>query len=68
LLLNTASTALAYYKELIAISKRVKEVATQPDKLLNKEDNKEDSTLSNKEALNKDFNPLTYGYISLLSN
>jgi len=30
--------------------------------------NKEDSALSNKEALNKDFNPPTRGYKILLSN
>lgn len=70
--LNTAFAASAYYKELIAISKRVKEAATQPDELLDKEDdkedNKEDSTLSDKEALDKDFNLLTCSYISLLSN
>ena len=59
---------MAYYKELITILKRVKEAATQPDKLLNKEDNKEDSASSNKEALNEDFNPPTCGYISLVSN
>jgi hypothetical protein len=70
--LNTASAALAHYKELIAISKRVKEAATQPDKLLDEEDdeedNKEDSASSNEEALDEDFNPPTRGYISLLSN
>ena len=70
--LNTASATSAHYKELIVILKRVKEAATQPDELLdeedNKEDNKEDSALSNKEALDKDFNPPTYSYISLLSN
>ena len=68
MLFNTTFTTSVYYKELIAILKRVKEAATQPNKLLNKEDNKENNTLSNKEALNKDFNLLIYGYISLLSN
>ena len=70
--LNTTSTASAHYKELIAILKRVKEAATQADELLdeedNEEDNEEDSALSNKEALNEDFNSPTCGYISLLSN
>ena len=54
------------------ISKRAKEAATQPDKLINKEDDEEDSkensALSDKEVLNKDFNLPTCGYISLLSN
>jgi hypothetical protein len=71
-LLNTAFTASAHYKELIAILKRVKEVATQPDELLDEdddeEDDKEDSALSDEEALDKDFNPPTCSYISLLSN
>ena len=62
--LNTASAALVHYKELIAILKRVKEAATQPDKLLNEEDDKEDNTSSNKEALDEDFNLLTCSYIN----
>ena len=73
--LDTASAASAHYKELIAILKRVKEAATQPDELPDEEDkeeddedNKEDSALSNDKALDKDFNPPTCGYISLLSN
>ena len=70
--LSAASAALIYYKKLIIALKRIKEAATQPDELLNEEDNKEDdkedSTLSDKEALNKDFNSLICGYISFLSN
>ena len=66
--LNTAFAALVHYKELIAILKRVKEAATQPDELLDEEDDKEDNTSSDEEALDEDFNPLTCGYISLLSN
>ena len=38
------------------------------DELPNKDDNKEDNALSDKEALDEDFNPLICGYISLLSN
>jgi hypothetical protein len=71
-LLNTTSATLVYYKKLIVILKRVKEAATQLDKLFDKkddkEDDKEDSTSSDEKALNKDFNSLTYSYISLLSN
>jgi hypothetical protein len=73
--LNTASTASAHYKELIAISKRIKEAATQPDELPDKEDeeednkdDEEDSASSNEEASDEDFNPPTRGYIGLLSN
>ena len=70
--LNTASAALAHYKELIAISKRTKEAATQPDELPDKEDeeedNEEDSASSDEEALDEDFDLPTRGYIGLLSN
>ena len=66
--LNTASAALVHYKELIVILKRIKEAATQPDKLPNEEEDEEDSASSNKEASDEDFNPPTRGYISLLSN
>ena len=66
--LNTASAASAHYKELITILKRIKEAATQPDKLPDEEDdeedNEEDSALSD-EASDKDFNPPTRGYIGL---
>ena len=66
--LNAASAASVHYKELIAALKRIKEAATQPDELPDEEDDEEDSALSNKEGLNKDFNPPTYSYIGLLSN
>ena len=73
--LDTASAALAHYKELIAILKRVKEAATQPDELPDeedeeedKDDDEEDSASSNDEASDEDFNPPTRGYISFLSN
>ena len=55
---NTAFAVSAHYKELIVISKRVKETVTQPDELFNEdddeedneEDNEEDSALSDKEV------------------
>ena len=52
--LNTVFADLAYYKEFIAVLKRIEEAVTQLDKLLNKGDNKgdkDDSTLNNKEAV-----------------
>ena len=48
--LNTTSAASAHYKELTAISKWIKEPATQPDELPDEEDDEEDSTSSNEEA------------------
>ena len=63
-LLSAAFAALVHYKELIIALKQIKKAATQLDKLPNKEDNKEDSILSNKETLNKDFNLLTCSYLS----
>ena len=68
MLLNTTFTTLVHYKELITALKKIKEAATQLDELPDKEDNKEDSALSDEEALDKDFNPLACGYIGLLSN
>ena len=68
MLLNAAFTASVHYKELIAALKRIKEVVTQPDKLPDEEDDKEDSASSDEEALDEDFNPPTRGYIGLLSN
>ena len=40
--LNTAFAASAHYKELIAVLKRIKEAATQPDELPDEEDDEED--------------------------
>jgi len=64
-----ASAASAYYKDLLAASKRAKEAATQANKLLNKLLNtniNEDSSSSNSKVLDKEFRPQIWTYTGLL--